>query len=85
MSSKNILYVDLKMIHANKRTINYDPHKSSYSMFKPRNKELPYSYKSSLHVGGQKIKYKENTKYLGMILDGQVTWENISLKLIRRW
>ena len=62
-------------IHANKLTINYDPQKSSYSIFKPRNKQLPYSYKSSLHVGRQEIKYKENTKYLGMILDDQLTWE----------
>ena len=62
-------------IHANKLTINYDPQKSSYSIFKPRNKQLPCSYKSSLHVGGQEIKYKENTKYLGMILDDQLTWE----------
>ena len=42
-------------IHANKLTINYDPQKPSYSVFKPKNKQLPYSYKSSFHVGGQEI------------------------------
>ena len=62
-------------IHSNKLTINYHPQKSSYSVFKPGNKQLLSSYKSSLHVGGQEIKYKENTKYLGMILDDQLTWE----------
>ena len=55
--------------------INYDPQKSNYSVFKPRNKERRYSFKSSLHDGGQEIQYKENTKYLGMILDDQITWE----------
>ena len=58
-----------------KLTINYDPQKSSYSVFNPGNKQFPYSYKSSLHVGGQEIRYKKNTKYLGMILDDQITWE----------
>ena len=62
-------------IYANKLTSNYDPQKSSYSVFKSRNKQLPNSYKSSLHVGGREIKYKENTKYFGMILDDQLTWE----------
>ena len=44
-------------------------------VFKPGNKQLPSSYKNSLHVGGQEIKYKENTRYFGMILYVQLTWE----------
>ena len=39
-------------IHAYKLTINYDPQKSSYRVFKPGNKQLPNLYQSSLHVGG---------------------------------
>ena len=62
-------------IHANKLTINYDPLKPSFSVFKPKNKQLPYSYKSSLRVRGQDIKCKENTQHLEMILDDQLTWE----------
>ena len=39
-------------VHASELTMNYDPQKSSYSVFKPRKKQLPYSFKSSLRVGG---------------------------------
>ena len=37
-------------IHTDELTISYDPQKSSNSVFKPRNKQLPFSYKSSLHT-----------------------------------
>ena len=69
------LQIFQECIHANKLTINCDPQKSIYSEFKPRNKQFPFSYKSSSHVGGQEMKYKENTECLGIILDDQLTLE----------
>ena len=63
-------------IQANKLTINYDPQKSGYCVFKPKNRILPYSYNHGLVIGENKLCYRECTKYLGLILDDQLTWKH---------
>ena len=60
-------------IHANKLTINNDPQKSSYCIFKPKQKSLPCTYDQGLFVGGHKLRYNEFTKYLGLIIDLEKT------------
>ena len=64
-----------KWINANKLTINFDPKKSSYCIFKPRNKRLPINFNRGLTMGTEVLKYKENTKYLGLLLDHKLTWD----------
>ena len=46
-------------INANNLTIHYDPKKSSYCIFKPRNKCLPPNYNGRLKIGINTLKYKE--------------------------
>ena len=65
-----------KWINANKLTINFDPKKSSYCIFKPRGKCFPVNFDRGLKVGSNVLKYRETTKYLGLILDGNLTWES---------
>ena len=62
-------------INANKLTINYDPKKSRFSVFKPLNRELPDTYKDDLFIHDNILKYKEHTNYLGLILDDKLTWK----------
>ena len=62
-----------KWINANKLTINFDPKKSSYCIFKPRNKCLPVNFNRGLTMGTEVLKYKENTRYLGLLLDHKLT------------
>ena len=63
-------------INANNLTINYDPKKSSYCIFKPRNKCFPPNYNRGLKIGINTLKFKETTTYLGLLLDSKLTWEN---------
>ena len=63
-------------IQASKLTINYDPQKSGYCVFKPKNRILPYSYNHGLVIGENKLCYRECTKYLGLFLDDQLTWKH---------
>ena len=71
-------------IHANKLTINYDPQKSSYCIFKPKQKSLPCTYNQGLFVGGHKLCYNEFTKYLGLIIDDQLTWKKHNTELNKK-
>ena len=64
-----------KWINANKLTINLDPKKSSYCTFKPKNKTLPPNFYRGLNIGTNVPRYKENMKYLGVILDRNLTFE----------
>ena len=50
--------------------------KSSYCIFKPRNKCFPQNYNRGLKIGTNTLKFKEATKYLGLLLDTKLTWEN---------
>ena len=50
-----------KSINANKVTINFDPKKSSYCIFIPRNKCSPTNFNRGLTMGMKVLKYKENT------------------------
>ena len=63
-------------INANKLTIKFDPKKSSYCIFKPRNKCLPVNFNRGLTMGAKVLKYKENTRYLGLLLDNKLTWDS---------
>ena len=64
-----------KWTNANKLTINFDAKKSSYCIFKLRNKCLPINFNRGLTMGTKVLKYKENTKYLGLLLDHKLTWD----------
>ena len=57
-------------------TINFDLKKSSYCIFKPRGKCFPINFDRGLEIGSNLLKYKETTKYLGIILGGNLTWES---------
>ena len=70
-----------KWINANKLTINFDPKKSNYCIFKPKNKTLPPNFDRGLNIGTNVLRYKENTKYLGVILDRNLTFETHTKEL----
>ena len=61
-------------INANNLTINYDPKKSSYYIFKPRNNGFPPNYNSGLKIVVYKytLKFKETTKYLDVFIGQQI-------------
>ena len=59
-----------------KQTINFDPRKSSCCIFKPRSKCFPLNFDRGLRIWSNILKYKETTKYLGLILDKNLTWES---------
>ena len=50
-----------KWINANNLTINFDPKKSSYCIFKLNNKCLPLNFNRGIKMGTKVLKYKENT------------------------
>ena len=56
-----------KWINANKLTKNFDLKKLSYYIFKPRDKCFPVNFDRGLKMGSNVLKYKETTKYLGLI------------------
>ena len=62
-------------INANKLTINFDPNKSCYNVFKPKNKNLPSGYDRGIQMGENILTYKESTNYLGIILDDKMNWK----------
>ena len=47
-----------KWVNANKLTINFDPKKSSYCIFKPRNKPFLINFNRRLTMGTKVLKYK---------------------------
>ena len=65
-----------KWVNANKLTINFDPKKSSYCIFKPKNRNLPIKFDRGLKMRQNVLRYKDSTIYLGLILDRSVTWES---------
>ena len=62
-------------INANNLTINFDPNKSCYNVFKSKNKNLPSGYDSRIQIGKNILTYKESAKYLGIILNNKMTWK----------
>ena len=70
-----------KWINTNKLKIYFDPKKSSYCIFKPRNKTLPPNFDKGLSIGTNVLRYKENTKYLGVILDCNLIYETHTKEL----
>ena len=68
-------------INANKLTINFDLKISSYCIFKPKNKNLPQNFDRGLKMGTNVLKYKENTTYIGVILDRNLTFKTHTKEL----
>ena len=64
-----------KWINANKLTTNFDPKKSSYCIFKPRGKCFPVNFDRGLKMRSNALKYEETAKYLGLILNANLTWK----------
>ena len=64
-----------KWIRANKLTINFYPTKSCYSIFKPQNQTLPNTYKNGIKIGNHILAYQTWTKYLGIYLEDELSWE----------
>ena len=62
-------------VNANELTINFDPDKSCYTVFKPTDKKLPDSYKDGLILHNNVLQYREHTTYLGIIVDGKLSWK----------
>ena len=62
-------------------TINFDPKKSSYCIFKLKNKTLPPNLDRGLNISTNVLRYKENMKYLGVILDRNLTFETHTKEL----
>ena len=60
----------------NANNLNYDSKKSSYGIFKPRNKSFPRNCNRGLKIGINTLKFKETTKYLGLLLDSKLILEN---------
>ena len=59
----------------------------AYCIFKPRGKCFPINFDRGLKIASNLLKYKENTKYLGIILHGKLTWgshiKELNQKLIK--
>ena len=73
-----------KWIRANKLTINLDPIKSCYSIFKPQNKTIPNTYKKGIKIGNHTLAYQTWTKYLGIYLNDELSWENHIFELNKK-
>ena len=50
-------------IDPNKLTINFNPNKSCYNVFKPKNKNLPSGYDRGIQMAENILTYKESTKH----------------------
>ena len=48
----------------------------NYSIFKPRGMCFPVNLDRGLKMGSNVLKYKETTKYLGLILEANLTWKS---------
>ena len=57
------------------------PQKSSYCSVRPKNKTLPPNLDRGLNIGTNVLRYKENMKYLGVILDSKLTFETHAQEL----
>ena len=63
-------------INANNSTINFDPNKSCYNVFKSKNKNLLQVMTAELiQIGENILTYKESAKYLSIILNDKMTWK----------
>ena len=56
----------------------------THKIFKPKQKSLPCTYDQSLFVGRHKLCYNEFTKYLGLIIDDQLTWNKHNTELDKK-
>ena len=55
--------------------------KLRYCIFKPKDKALPPNFDRGLNIGINVLRYKENTKYLRVILDRNLTFETHTKEL----
>ena len=67
----HINLVDQTHINANKLALNVD--KSSFLIFHPPQKKLPYRIK--LSINGRSFKYDKSIKYLGIMFDSHLKWK----------
>ena len=58
-------------LNANKLALNVD--KSSFLIFHPPQKKLPYRIK--LSINGRSFKYDKSIKYLGIMFDSHLKWK----------
>ena len=75
------------LVNANKLTLNFDPQKSCFSVFKPLNSQLLESSDDGLQIFGNTMTRQNKTTYLGMVLDHNLTWEfhihDLNKKLVK--
>ena len=62
-------------VNAEKLTINFDPRKSCFSIFKPSNSQLPESSDGGLQIFGNTFTHQNKTTYLGLVLDQNLSSE----------
>ena len=55
-------------VNANKLTVNFDPQKSCFSIFKLLNSQLPQS-SDGLQIFGNTLTHQNKTTYLGLVSD----------------
>ena len=70
-----------KWINANKLAINFDPKNQAIVFLSQKNKTLPPNFNRGLNIGTNVLRYKENTKYLGVIVDRKLTFETHTKEL----
>ena len=74
-------------VNANKLTINFDPQKSYFSIFKPLNSQLLESSDDGLQMFGNTLTRQNKTTYLGLVLDHNLSWEfhihDLNKKLVK--
>ena len=56
-------------VNANKLTINFDPQKSCFTIFKPLNCQLPEFSDDGLQIFGNTLTRQNKATYLGLVLD----------------
>ena len=73
-------------VNANKLTINFDPQKSCFSMFKALNSQLPESSDDGLQIFGNTLTHQNKTTK-GLVLDHNLSWEfhihDLNKKLVK--
>ena len=70
-----------KRINANKLTINFDPENKAIVFLSQKTKPYHQNFDRGLNIGTNVLRYKENTKYLGVILDRKLTFKTHTKEL----
>ena len=74
-------------VNANKLTINFDPQRSCFSIFKLLNRQLNESSDDGLQIFGNTLTCQNKTTYLLLVLDHNLSWEfhihDLNKKLVK--